>query len=136
MSSEILGQGAFGSVYQITDLTTNTILALKTVNNAISSNVQKEADLLNLIRSSKSGGFGHPNIVLLKDSWHQESIFCLVFEYCNLGALNDEDRGYLDFGDKYNYERGFEDFKAPSSCKRKAAAKTKPGPKRACRSRK
>jgi eukaryotic-like serine/threonine-protein kinase len=86
---QLLGQGAMGSVYEALDPLIERVVALKTINLALSNN-EREVFQARFFREAKSiGRLNHPNIVMVYDVGEDEGNAYIAMEFLSGQTLRD-----------------------------------------------
>lgn len=94
-----LGEGSFGKVHKIKQLSTGNIRALKIIDKKhISLKKEEEKKLLNEIEILTL--LDHPNIIKVYEYFNTEDTLFIVLEYCSGGELYDKITKYKKFSEK------------------------------------
>ena len=80
---ERLGEGAYGSVYKVLQITTGFLRAVKAIKKK-NIDIQEFTNELEVLKT-----LDHPNIIKLFDCYFDNSYYYMVEEYCNGGDLFD-----------------------------------------------
>lgn len=79
-----LGRGGFGKVYLAIEEHSQSLVAIKQLNNEDKANQDNIIYEMQVVSQ-----FNHPNIVIYKHHFVQDDLLYIVMEYCPLGSLRD-----------------------------------------------
>lgn len=82
---EKIGQGSFGKIYRVRQLSSGEELVMKKIDlSSVSKKARKDAETETKILKSLE----HPNIIKFYDSFMDKNKLCIITEYCEAGDLS------------------------------------------------
>ena len=85
---EIIGEGAFSTVYEAQNRITDIVRAMKVIKKDQSELNLNEEEIINEINVLKT--IDHPNIVKIFEFYSNEETYKIIMEYCKCGKLSSE----------------------------------------------
>ena len=97
---KVLGEGTFANVYQVKNLYTGAICAMKVIKKKVSGSREEEKDILNEINILRA--IDHPNIIKIFGFYSNKKEYSIVTEMCPMGQLFDEIATKGPFNEEYS----------------------------------
>ena len=111
---KLLGEGSFGSVYQVRNKFTNSICAMKIIKKTCSYSKIEEDEIKNEINILRM--MDHPNILKIFEFYSNQNEYSIVTELCPMGELFDQIISKGPFNEKYSAYVLYQVFSAVNYC--------------------
>ena len=111
---KLLGEGSYGSVYQVKNKYTNIISAMKVIKKNAYCSKEEEEDIKNEINILRM--MDHPNILKIFEFYSNQKEYYLITELCPMGELFDQIINKGPFNERYSAYILYQIFSAVNYC--------------------
>ena len=111
---KFLGEGSFGSVYQVRNRYTGAICAMKIIKKISSYSREEEDEIKNEINILRT--MDHPNILKIFEFYSNQKEYFIITELCSMGELFDQIINKGPFNEKYSAYVLYQIFSAVNYC--------------------